>query len=87
MSGETGVQCLDLKPLLNYLPSLDIWKNDTYLFYSEECKEIPDNNPDRRVWMPLTRCINMVFTQGITDAMSIIALLAYHIEHGRGAAR
>ena len=74
---ETGVQCLNLKPLISYHPSLDIWKNYTYVFYSEEIKEIEKDNSERRVWIPLERCIEMVFAQQIVDSLSIVALLAY----------
>ena len=75
---ETGVQCLNLKPLISYHPSLNIWKKYTYIFYSEELKEIEKDNSERRVWIPLERCINMVFAQQIVDSLSIVALLAYH---------
>lgn len=75
---EAGVQCLSSRPLISYHPSLDIWKNYTYVFYSEEPKEIAKDNPDRRVWIPLARCIDMVFAHQIVDSLSIVALLAYH---------
>jgi len=75
---ETGVQCLNLKPLISYHPSLDIWKNYTYVFYSEEREEIAKDNSDWRVWIPLARCIEMILAQQIVDSLSIVALLAYH---------
>lgn len=75
---ETGVQCLNLKPLISYHASLDIWKNYTYIFYSEDVKETARENSDRRVWVPLARCVDMVFGQQIVDSLSIIAVLAYH---------
>lgn len=75
---ETGVQCLNVKPLISYHPSLDIWKNYTYIFYSEEIKEVARDHSDRWVQIPLARCIDMVFAQQIVDSLSIIALLAYH---------
>lgn len=83
---ETGVQCLNLKPLISYHPGLDIWKNYTYIFYSEELKEIEKDNhviaseakqSERRVWIPLGRCIEMVFSQQIVDSLSIVAIFAY----------
>lgn len=74
---ETGVRCLNLKPLIGYHPSLDIWKNYTHVFYSEEFEEIVTDRSDRRVWIPLEHSIEMVFTRQIVDSMSIIALLAY----------
>jgi len=75
---ETGVQCLNVKPLIGYHPSLDIWKNYTYVFYSEELEEVAKGNSDRRVWVPLAHCIEMIFAQQIVDSLSIVALLAYH---------
>ncbi len=80
---ETGVQCLNLKPLISYHPSLDIWKNYTYIFYSKEFKKIAKNNSDQRVWIPLARCIDMVLAQQIVDSLSIIALLAYRAMRSR----
>jgi len=75
---ETGIQCLDLKPLINYHLSLDIWKNYTYVFYTEECEEISDGYSGQRVWIPLERCVKMIFAQQIVDSLSIVALLAYY---------
>jgi len=75
---ETGVQCLNLKPLISYHASLDIWKNYTYIFYSEHLKEIARDDFERRVWIPLARCIEMVFEHQIMDSLSIIGLLTYH---------
>lgn len=75
---ETGMQCLNLRPLLSFHPSLDIWKNYTYIFCSEECHEVSGRNPAQRVWVPLERCIEMVLKQQIVDALSIIGLLAHY---------
>ncbi len=80
---ETGVRCSNLKPLLDYMPSLDIWKNHTYIFYSEEAEETETHKSDRRIWTPLERCIDMVFAQQIVDSMSIMALLAYRTKLSR----
>ena len=76
---ETGVQCLNLKPLISYHPGLDIWKNYTYIFYSEEPKETEGDNSERRIWIPLERCIKMVSAQQIVDSLSIVALFAYQL--------
>ena len=74
---ESGVRCWNLKPLINYHAALDIWKNYTQTFFSEECEEMFVPEPERRVWISLPRCIEMVFEQQIADSLSIIALLAY----------
>ena len=74
---ETGVICSDLKLLIDYLPSLDIWKNHTYIFYTEKITGGEKNRSDRHEWAPLESCISMIFGGQITDSLSIIALLAY----------
>lgn len=74
---ETGVRCLNVKPLISYHPSLDVWKNYTYLFYADELEEAAESEPGQRVWIPLPECIDMVFAQEIVDSLSILALLAY----------
>lgn len=74
---ETGVKCWDLKPLISYHPSLDIWKNYTYVFYSERVDKSWKKGSDRIVWVPLTKCVEMVNEQKIVDSLSIIALLTY----------
>jgi 8-oxo-dGTP pyrophosphatase MutT (NUDIX family) len=75
---ESGVGCWNLTPLISYQAALDIWKNRTHVFLSEECEEMAASDPDRHVWIPLPRCIEMVFGQQIVDSLSIVALLAYH---------
>jgi ADP-ribose pyrophosphatase len=75
---ETGVQCAKLTPLISYHPSLDIWKNYTHIFYSEDIEEIAKDNSGRRIFLSLERCIEMVLSQQIVDSLSIVALLAYH---------
>ena len=68
---ETGVRCLNLKPLICYQTSLDTTKNYTYVFHSDEIEEQVKDNPERRVWIPLERCMEMVFVQRIADSLSI----------------
>lgn len=80
---ETGIKCSSIKPLLDYLPSLEIWKNHTYVFYSDESRDTDRKMADRRVWMPLARCIDMIFDRQITDSLSIIGIMAYNTMLGR----
>jgi ADP-ribose pyrophosphatase len=80
---ETGVVCSDLKPLIDYFPSLDIWKNHTYVFYTEEIADGGKDSSDRHAWTPLENCVSMIFGGQITDSLSIIALLAYRTMRGR----
>jgi 8-oxo-dGTP pyrophosphatase MutT (NUDIX family) len=74
---ETGVQCSNLKPLMNYQLSLDVSRNPTYVYYSKDILEMDIENPERRIWVPLARCIQMVFAQEIQDTLSVISLLSY----------
>lgn len=87
---ETGIRCRNLKPLLFFHPGLDATANPTHLFYTHEFTETKEKhlNPQEmceHVWIPLSRCLEMVFTQQIVDSMSILALLAYHtLKTGQG---
>jgi ADP-ribose pyrophosphatase len=79
---ETGFRCQNVRPLLNFHPSLDTLHNPTFLFYSQEVVEEAPRGPDPREvvqqeWVPLDQCIRMVFEQGIVDGFSMLALLAY----------
>ncbi|MDY6833751.1 MAG: NUDIX hydrolase [Chloroflexota bacterium] len=75
---ETGVQCSNLKPLISYHPSLDIWDNYTHVFYSELPEETALDSLNQRGWIPLEHCIDMVVTQQLVDGLSIVALLTYN---------
>lgn len=83
---ETGIQCSDLHPLIDYHAGLDIWKNFTHVFCAHKCQEISAGKANHRIWVPLSQCIEMVFAQQIVDSMSIIALLAYQTAHQRNHA-
>ena len=76
---ETGIKCASLKPLLDFMPSLDIWNNPTNIFYTEKTQEMDNQLADRRVWVPLDRCIEMIFKNQISDSLSIIGIMAYQI--------
>lgn len=86
---ETGVRCRDLKPLLAYYPGLDNVDNRTTIWYSEAVEAAsPFIANDAEVvevsWIPLQRCLDMIFSQEILDVMSVAGLLAYdHMQRGR----
>ncbi len=73
---ETGVRCTNLRPLLNFHPSIDTLKNYTSIFWTDE-SEMVDQQPGRCVWVSLEQCLKMIIDQQIVDSLSIIALLAY----------
>lgn len=76
---ETGVECRNLKYLLNYFPGLDVTYNPTYIFYSNDPIQTSIKRTEQSVWVPLDICLEMIFTGKIQDAMTIIALLTYSI--------
>ncbi len=39
---------------------------------------INNDDSDCHIWLPIERCIEMIFSQKIVDSLSIIALLAYY---------
>lgn len=85
---ETGVMCRNLKPLVVYYPGLDNVDNRTTIWYSEDVEITSPfvcNDAEVReiYWIPLQRCLDMVFDQEILDAMSVTGLLAYDRLRGR----
>ncbi|MDO8871610.1 MAG: NUDIX hydrolase [Methanoregula sp.] len=76
---ETGIECKNLKYLLNYYPGLDVTDNPTYIFYSNDAIPTSIVRTDRSLWLPLDICLEMIFNGKIQDAMTIIALLTYSI--------
>jgi ADP-ribose pyrophosphatase len=79
---ETGVFCRSMTPLLSYHPGLDALHNPTYLFYSEDHVKLSGSSHDtqevvQQEWVPLARCIDMIFAQQIVDSFSIVALFSY----------
>jgi 8-oxo-dGTP pyrophosphatase MutT (NUDIX family) len=74
---ETGIEARNPQWLVCYHPSLDILRNYTHIYYSEECTDFADVEPDRRTWLPLSRCLEMIFAQEMTDVLTIVAILAY----------
>lgn len=81
---ETGVKCLEAETLIFYHLGLDMAYNPTHIFYSEEINEVfePKKINTQEVsgseWVPLERCIDMVFKGEILDSFSVVGLLAYH---------
>jgi len=79
---ECGYRCKSMHQLLYFHPGLDTHDNPTFLFYSQDFEEAPgeyfhSNEISERVWLPLTRCIEMIFAREIVDSLTIAALLAY----------
>jgi len=84
---ETGIQCRQVRRLAVFQPGLDTLHNPTHVFFSDTFDDLSHGLAYRSVrgqcqWVPLARCIAMVFGQRIVDSLSIIALLSY--QHKRG---
>jgi ADP-ribose pyrophosphatase len=79
---ESGVKCLNLRPLVFYHPGLDANYNPSHLFWTSEfdgSDGLPDS-PDEVValeWVPLKRCNELIASGELADAFTMIALLAY----------
>lgn len=87
---ETCLRCRSLKPLLYFHPGLDTFDNPTFLFYTGDFEEVSDasfhpQEVSERVWVPLARCLDMVFAREIVDSLTIAGLLAYHTLQSRKA--
>ena len=89
---ETGVRCFNPRPLLFYHPGLDTRYNPTNIFFSDEVAEgretleIHTDEVSGFEWLPLSRCVDMIFQGQILDSFSILALLAYQTQLGRSSA-
>ena len=80
---EARLRCGTLKPLLYFHPGLDTHDNPTFLFSSNEFEEASAERCEatevtKRIWLPLGRCLEMIFAREIVDSMTIAALLAHH---------
>jgi 8-oxo-dGTP pyrophosphatase MutT (NUDIX family) len=79
---ETGLLCRNLKPVIRFHLGLDNIHNPTWVFYSDDFEDTgkADNDPKEVIeskWVPLDDCIEMIYSQQISGAFSIVALLAY----------
>jgi 8-oxo-dGTP pyrophosphatase MutT (NUDIX family) len=79
---ETGIACGNLKPLVDFHPGLDSSYNPTFVFYSHDIIETGGKHPDPREvvsqeWVPIDRCLKMVFEHQIVDSLTMLSLLAY----------
>jgi 8-oxo-dGTP pyrophosphatase MutT (NUDIX family) len=85
---ESGLLCQALKPLVTFHPGLDVTYNPTYVFHTDQFVETHRQNRDAReacqpVWVPLPRCVDMIFGQEIADSLSIVSILSYRTLMGR----
>jgi 8-oxo-dGTP pyrophosphatase MutT (NUDIX family) len=81
---ETCLRCRNLKPLLYYHPGLDTFHNPTHLFYTRDYAAAPPehrhpNEVSDQAWVPLPRCLKMIFAREIVDSLTIIGLSAFQL--------
>lgn len=84
---ETGVECRDLRTLVEYFPGLDNFDNRTTLFSSEDTRVVSAFEPTHAEvieisWFPLRQVIDMIFSGRILDAMTVAGVLAYQVRVG-----
>ena len=87
---ETGVKCRNLRRLVAYYPGLDNVENRTTLLYTEDVEkpEIFRANAaevEEVAWIPVERCVQMVFSGQILDALTVVGVLSYAVHRARGA--
>ena len=74
--------CKDLQPILTYYPGLDNFDNRTSLFYSinsvDETKFVSNAAEVTEIaWIPIEKCLRMVRSGEILDALTVSGLLGY----------
>jgi ADP-ribose pyrophosphatase len=80
---ETGVRCLNPKPLIFYHLALDAVYCPTYMFCSEKIADLHESSaihPEETTgweWVSLDRCIDMIAKGEIADSFTIIGILSY----------
>ena len=80
---ESGLICKTLEPLVYYHLGLDITDNPTYVFVCHDfdysnSPVFDEKETTKIAWIPLTKCLQMIFEQTILDSMSVLAILAYY---------
>jgi len=85
---ETCFHCLNLQPLLYYHPGLDTTDNPTSIFYCTQFAPAPHQQPAPNevaelVWLPFSRCLDLVFEKQIIDCLSVTAILAWQARKTR----
>ena len=81
---EAGLRCGNVRPLISYEPGMDSLHNPTKVFFATEFVQVDsplrDDEVVERAWLPLERCIAMIFDQEIVEALSVLSLLAYQVK-------
>lgn len=80
---EAAVDVEGVEPLIGYLPGMDVMNNPTQIFLARSVRQQLDFRPDprevtERLWMPLDRCLEKIFSGEIRCGLTIVGLLAYY---------
>ena len=80
---EAGIRCREVKPLIRFQLGSDAIDNPTHIFYSTAFVETGQGGDHREIeslsWVPLERCLEMIATSEIADALSIVGLFSYKL--------
>lgn len=79
---ETGIRCLNVKPLTQYRFGTDTIKGDACLFFTDEFQEVKDFEPNLKEvdmirWFSFEEGLEMIQSGEILDHFTIIAILSY----------
>jgi ADP-ribose pyrophosphatase len=79
---ETGLECGDLRKLVEYYPGLDNFNNRTTVFASSRVRAVSEFRPSPAEvteirWFDLDAALKLVFAGEILDGLTVAALLAY----------
>jgi 8-oxo-dGTP pyrophosphatase MutT (NUDIX family) len=73
---ETGIRCLNPEPLIKFQPGLDTYHNPTFIFASDQLEGADNLEHERFLWMPFDEAESRVYAEEISDALSVIGILA-----------
>jgi len=78
---ETGYTCTDMSHLVTFRPGLDNIENLTHLYLTRTARQVTPFEADPMEslaieWVPLSKCVDMVFDKAITDGLTVLGVLA-----------
>jgi ADP-ribose pyrophosphatase len=78
---ETGYTCEDMSHLVTFRPGLDNIDNLTHLYLTRTARQVMPFEADPKEslaieWVPLSKCVDMVFEKTITDGLTVLGVLA-----------
>ena len=78
---ETGYTCGDMSHLVTFRPGLDNIENLTHVYLTRTARQVTPFVADPREslaieWVPLSKCVDMIFDKSITDGLTVLGILA-----------